>query len=560
MSSTISQTRSSPTAPALAPDVELIGRYEDSGFKEPHFIVRRADGKVVQISELLWMVASSIDGASDAERIAAEVSRRYDRKVSADNVEQLLEKLRPMGIVAMPDGRAAPVRTSDPLLALKFRFPIVPAPAVRALSRIVSPVFKAPVAIVLLLTLAALDVWLFFIHGVAQGLRHSLQRPEMMLLVLGMVIASAAFHELGHASACRVSGAQPGPIGAGLYLAWPAFYTDVTDAYRLGRAGRLRTDLGGIYFNGIFSLGTYAAYFITGQEALLLVIAVQHLEVLHQLLPVVRLDGYYILSDLVGVPDLFARIKPILRSLLPWKKADPKVTALKRWVRVTVAAWVLVVIPVLAFNVFLLVANAPRIFATGWEAAAQRFGHMSASLSEGSELDALTSVLQAIIVVLPLLGLTLSFARMGRRATSKAWSATEDRPLMRAVLISSSIALLAFFVARWVTPPGFTPIRPDERGTLTESLVAVTDRSRLTTWQGSVPDPIATPSPSASPSPPAEITSTSAPDASTGAGTGTTTTVTQSPSPTASTSPTTSPAPSPSPSPASPSPSSGASP
>ena len=34
-------------------------------------------------------------------------------------------------------------------------------------------------------------------------------------------------------------------MGAGLYLVWPAFYTDVTDSYRLGRAGRLRTDLGG---------------------------------------------------------------------------------------------------------------------------------------------------------------------------------------------------------------------------------------------------------------------------------------------------------------------------
>ena len=32
----------------------------------------------------------------------------------------------------------------------------------------------------------------------------------------------------------------------------------------------------------------------------------------HQLLPFVRMDGYHILSDLVGVPDLFARIKPTL--------------------------------------------------------------------------------------------------------------------------------------------------------------------------------------------------------------------------------------------------------
>ena len=37
---------------------------------------------------------------------------------------------------------------------------------------------------------------------------------------------------------------------------------------------------------------------------------------LEQLLPFVRFDGYFILSDLVGVPDLFARVAPILRSAL----------------------------------------------------------------------------------------------------------------------------------------------------------------------------------------------------------------------------------------------------
>ena len=43
-------------------------------------------------------------------------------------------------------------------------------------------------------------------------------------------------------------------MGAGLYLVWPAFYTDVTDSYRLGRGGRLQTDLGGLYFNAIVAV------------------------------------------------------------------------------------------------------------------------------------------------------------------------------------------------------------------------------------------------------------------------------------------------------------------
>ena len=46
-------------------------------------------------------------------------------------------------------------------------------------------------------------------------------------------------------------------MGAGLYLVWPAFYTDVTDSYRLDRGGRIRTDLGGLYFNAIVVVLTF---------------------------------------------------------------------------------------------------------------------------------------------------------------------------------------------------------------------------------------------------------------------------------------------------------------
>src|SRR5581483_4704418 len=110
--------------------------------------------------------------------------------------------------------------------------------------------------------------------------------------------------------------ARPGKIGVGIYMVWPAFFTNVTDSYRLSRAGRLRTDLGGLYFNMIFMLVLAALYAATSAETLLLVIAVTHLEMLEQLLPFVRFDGYFILSDLVGVPDLFARVAPVLRSCL----------------------------------------------------------------------------------------------------------------------------------------------------------------------------------------------------------------------------------------------------
>ena len=101
-------------------------------------------------------------------------------------------------------------------------------------------------------------------------------------------------------------------MGAGLYMVWPAFYTDVTDAYRLARRDRLRVDLGGLYFNAIVAVATVGAWCVWRVDALLLLVALQLIQMVKQLSPVIRADGYHILSDLTGVPDLYAHIGPTL--------------------------------------------------------------------------------------------------------------------------------------------------------------------------------------------------------------------------------------------------------
>src|SRR5687767_10035502 len=83
--------------PRRAPGLELLGRYEDSGFKETPYLARRADGQVVQLSELLYLVAEAADGERDEAAIAAAVSARIDRLLTADNALFLIErKLRPL--------------------------------------------------------------------------------------------------------------------------------------------------------------------------------------------------------------------------------------------------------------------------------------------------------------------------------------------------------------------------------------------------------------------------------------------------------------------------------
>ena len=455
------------TPPRLADGVELIGEFTDSGFEEQPYIVRRSDGQIVQLGELFYLVAEEIDGQASYDEIAERATQRAKRELDTELTRYIVdEKLRPLGLVASGNEAGPALKKLDPLLALRFRAGVVPERVVNSVTTIFRPLFLPPVVAAVLGALAALDVWLFGYHGIAQSLRETLYKPAFILLTLGLVILSAAFHECGHATACRYGGARPGKMGVGLYLVWPAFYTDVTDAYRLSKSGRLRTDLGGVYFNAIFTLLTAGAYFATGFEPLLLVIALQHAEILHQFLPVVRLDGYYIVSDLAGVPDMFRRVGPTLKSLLPWRRPDPAVAELKRWVRIAVSAYVLTVVPLLLFVLLITVTNMPRVLATSWDSGSLELQKIQHAADSGAWLSVASGSIQLAVLVLIPAGLLLTLLQLGRRVAERAWKATEDRPAARRMLIAVAAGAAAFTAYTWFPAVVYRPIQPGEKGTL----------------------------------------------------------------------------------------------
>jgi putative peptide zinc metalloprotease protein len=456
-------------APRLAKGVELVGEYQGSGFKEAPYVARRADGQTIQLSRLLYCVAEACDGRRTYDEIAGVASEKFGRRLSARNAKTLVEdKLNPLGVVANHDGSEPVLSKPESLLALNLRKGVISPKLVKAITTVFYPMFFPPVILAAVVALGALDWWLFAGHGVAQGVRETVMHPALFLGMMGLVVVSAFLHEVGHATGCRYGGAAPGVMGAGVYLAFPAFYTDVTDAYRLSKGGRLRTDLGGIYFNGLFMLATFGAYFLTGFEPLLFLILVQHIEIAHQLLPLLRLDGYYMLADAVGVPDLFTRIGPILKSMLPGRKGDPRVTALKPWVRVFVTGWVLFVVPFLIFNLVLLLVHLPRLLATGMESLRMQGGAARDALSDGNVLMAVGGALQVVVLLLPFVGIAYTLVKIGLRIGRRSWAWSADSAPKRGFVVLAAAGLLGLLVWAWLPGKQYTPIGPDERGTFTD--------------------------------------------------------------------------------------------
>ena len=255
-----------PAPRRLAAGTELLGVYEAAAFTQPQFLLRRGDGQVIQLTRLLYLVAAALAAAPNATPavIAAAVAVELDRPVSADNVTYIIDhKLAPLGVIAADDPAAVPLTQARPmLLGLRFRARVVPARLHRGLSRALRPLFWPPVVAAVLAALVGYDIWLGATRGAAilGGVQTVILHPDELLAIIAISVAVGFFHELGHATAARYGGATPGVMGVGIYLMMPVFYTDVTDSYRLGRRGRLRTDLGGLYFNAIAILAAAALY------------------------------------------------------------------------------------------------------------------------------------------------------------------------------------------------------------------------------------------------------------------------------------------------------------
>jgi putative peptide zinc metalloprotease protein len=400
----------------LLPGVELLGRVEGSGLREAPYYVRRPDGEVVQLSRLLYVLADLARPGRSLEQIARSAGAELERNIRPEQLRYVLEqKLHPLGLVAGSDGSSPKLERLDPLLALKFRVGVVRPRTVQAIAAPLSALFHVPVIGAVVAGLLAFDAWLVGVHGLGRGLSHVIAQPSLVLMLIGLTYASLAFHECGHAAACRRGGARPGAIGVGLYLVWPVMYTDVTESYRLGKWGRLRTDLGGVYFNGVFAYGLALAYLVSGFEPLLLAVVGQHLMVVDQFLPWVRLDGYYVVADLIGVSDLFSRIRPVLRGLLPGRPLDPRVSELKRWARAAVTAWVLTTVSILAAMAAVVVVHAPAYMSRAWASLVVQSDDVRHAVAAGDVAAIVAGCLANLFLVLPALGMSLVYVLLCRR-------------------------------------------------------------------------------------------------------------------------------------------------
>src|SRR5579884_1530705 len=447
---------------ARAEGIELLGPVHGSGYRDGAALVRRGDGQMVQIGPLMYAVLDSVDGERDGPALADAVSERVGKRVDQEAVATLAKKLAAQGLLAGFEHHAPPKR--NPLLALRWKVLVTDPVLTQRLTAPFTFLFRPWLMWPILVAFAGVFWFVLFHKGVAAATSQAFHSPGLLVLVFALAVASAGFHELGHAAACRYGGATPGGMGMGIYLVWPAFYTDVTDTYRLPRRDRLRVDLGGLYFNAVVAVLTMGVWLLWRQDALLLLVALQVLQMIKQLSPIIRADGYHILSDATGVPDLFSHMGPTLRSLLPGHRDEP--SALGGWQRWLVTAWVLIVVPVLLSLAIGAVLVLPKLVTSAWDSGRVLVLGIPHEVSHLQVIDFLASLVRLLALALPVLGSALVTQKIVRTTWGRARSWSAGSPVRRGVALAGAGLALAGVAWAWWPSGQYQPVRPSDGGTV----------------------------------------------------------------------------------------------
>jgi putative peptide zinc metalloprotease protein len=140
-----------------------------------------------------------------------------------------------------------------------------------------------------------------------------------LLVAIGLV---KVLHELGHALVCKHFGGEVRELGLMLLSFAPCLYCDVTDAWRLpSKWQRIAVSAAGMGVELVLaSLATIVWWYAQPGALQLIALNIIIVCTVNTLLvngnPLLRYDGYYILSDLVETPNLWQRSREALQKFI----------------------------------------------------------------------------------------------------------------------------------------------------------------------------------------------------------------------------------------------------
>ncbi len=289
--------------------IEIV-EFNNKTEEKQHLLIN--NNRHYTINNFVYSLLQTISKFESLEEIKNEFSNSQNKKYSEEEIVSLInEVLAKKELIET----IKPVENKKNKSFLYFKIPVFSKKLLHPITFIFQNLFRSYIAHTFLSLIIISHILLFASISNQAKLADLINNPISLIIVMTIMLFSVIFHEFGHSSACRFFGANYEEIGFGIYLRFPVFYSNITDAWRLPPYQRVIIDVAGIYFQYIFNLILIVFFLITKLEILIVAVKIICIQTLFSLNPFFRYDGYWIATDLLGIPNLRKKSQEMLSYL-----------------------------------------------------------------------------------------------------------------------------------------------------------------------------------------------------------------------------------------------------
>ena len=325
--------------PAAAPPLP-VRRREDLVIREQyfrgvrHWCVKHPLGRTyAHLRDEEFAVLARLDGAVTADGLRAAFARLFPgRELTPPVLAGFLAELRAGGLVTTPPGRTATLprakwwrrvaRWPASLLAVRFRG-VDPTALLVPLERLLRPLFSRPCLLAAAaLPLSAAGLFALNADAVLAALPEvgAFLSAANLVWLLAALGAMKALHELAHGLTCTHFGGECRELGVMILVLAPCLYCDVSDAWLLAdRRKRIAVVAAGVATEVTLASAALWLWWLAEpglfRTVCLNVAVVGSVStVLFNGNPLLRYDGYFVLADLLQIPNLADSAKAAWRD------------------------------------------------------------------------------------------------------------------------------------------------------------------------------------------------------------------------------------------------------
>src|SRR5215475_6333973 len=307
--------------PQLADDVEITEQRDGDRLA---FIAGSAVvGRYILLREAERRVLSLLEKSLTPAELCEEFSRRHGGKLPPATLEKFLTKLDEVGILAgeRVDGRQPPERQLGTQFYTRFKL-FNPDPLFTRLLTRLRWIWTTPFFVCsFLLVLATAALALMNSDEVISYGGYTLREHYLAIVIAGLLVGVT--HEFAHGLTCKAFGGRATEVGGLLiYYFLPALYCNVSGIHLIPKRGRrLWVIAAGVYWQLMVGTVALLAWFALAPYTLLADAAFAFfcgsvLDVAFNGNPLIKLDGYYFLSQWLRLPNLMDRSRAYWRGLL----------------------------------------------------------------------------------------------------------------------------------------------------------------------------------------------------------------------------------------------------